>query len=129
MAWGIWSEFEPAVELRSVEDLDRFIDDVEAKCTFPVALTVEVHDYRADLLVGHEMSFVHLSPEDPDKQRYFVTIGNETGELVDLWLHSLHHTQFESRHLIPKRQAREALREFFQTGRLLPTVLWEKYDA
>jgi hypothetical protein len=36
---------------------------------------------------------------------------------------------FESRYLVPKALAREAIREFFKAGRLSSVVAWEQYFA
>jgi Immunity protein Imm1 len=128
MTSGTWSETEPSVAIDSVEDLDRFVDFAESKAEMPSAISVDTHGYRVDLLVGHEMSFVHMTPDDLE-QPYHVTIGGPSEGVVDFWLHSWHHTQFENRYLVPKSLAREAFREFFQTGRLSPAVEWEDYLA
>jgi hypothetical protein len=126
---GVWSETEPSVNIESVDDLDRFIDQAETMCERPSAISVEAHGYRADILVGHEKSFVHLTPDDPDRQPYHVTVGGESEGGLDFWLHSWHHTWVEARHLVPKQVAREAFREFFRSGRLSPVVEWEQYTA
>jgi hypothetical protein len=56
MATGTWSEAEPSVDVDTVDDLDRFVDFAEAKAEKPTAISVEVHGYRVDILVGHELS-------------------------------------------------------------------------
>ncbi len=128
MTYGTWSETEPSVKIGTIDDLDRFVDNAEAKAEFPIAVSIEVHGYHANLLVGHGKSFVHLSPLDPD-QPYFVTIGGSSDDGVDFWIHSWHHTWFESRHLVDKALAREAFREFFRSGKLSSLVQWEEYTA
>jgi hypothetical protein len=128
MATGTWSETEPSIDIATADDLDRFVDFAEAKVEMPTAISVEVHSYRVELLVGHEQSFVHMTPEDLEKP-YHVTVGRATEGTVDFWLHAWHHTVFENRQLVPKPLAREALREFFKTGRLSPVVEWEQYYA
>jgi hypothetical protein len=128
MATGIWSETEPAVEIASVAELDRFVDQAAARAEFPVAVSVEVHGYRVDLLVGHEKSFVHLTPDEPG-QPYYVTAGGQAEGGVDFWLHSRHHTWFEGRHLVQQGLARAAFREFFEAGTLSVQVGWEQYYA
>jgi hypothetical protein len=125
----MWSETEPSVDIQSVDDLDRFIDHAEARCERPTAISVEAHGYRADLLVRHDLSFVHLTPDDPDRQPYHVTVGEAGVGGVDFWLHGWHHTEFEARHLVPKHLAREAFREFVRSGTLSPVVGWEQYNA
>jgi hypothetical protein len=122
------SDDEPDVNVETVTDLERFIDDSEACCRLPVAVSVTAHGHRADLLVGHVKSFVHLSPEAVGEP-YYVTVGEPAEGHVDFWLHSNHHTQFESRHLVDKAAARAAFVEFFATGRRSASVLWESYDA
>ena len=128
MPFGKYSETEPAVEINSLDELDRFVDGFEAGCQFPVAISVEVHGYRVDLLVGHRLSFVHLTPEDFERP-YFVTIGDGSEPAVDFWLLSQHHTWFEGRHLVPKPIARQAFREYFEAGRLSSQARWEEYHA
>jgi hypothetical protein len=129
MVSGVWLETEPTVGIASVDDLDRFIDHAEARCERPTAISVEAHGYRADLLVGHDRSFVHLIPDDPDRRPYHVTVGEAVGSGVDFWLHGWHHTEFEARHLVPKQLAREAFREFVRSGMLSSVVRWEQYTA
>ena len=128
MATGKWSESEPSIEIATVDDLDRFVDFAEAKAEIPTAISVNIHGYRVDLLVGHERSFVHMTPDDP-AQPYQVTVGGSAKGGIDFWLHSWHHTWFEGRHLVSKALAREAFREFFKTGRLSSVVAWEQYFA
>jgi hypothetical protein len=128
MATGVWSDTEPAVEIASVDDLDRFVEQAEANARFPVAVSVEVHGYRVDLLVGHERSFIHMTP-DRAGEPYYVTTGGTAEGTVNFWLHSSHHTEFEGRHLVPKVLARDAFRQFFRTGTLSAAVEWEKYFA
>lgn len=129
MLSGVWSETEPSVDIASADDLDRFIDQAESVCERPTAISVEAHGYRADLLVGHDRSFVHLTPDDPARQPYHVTVGEDTEGGVDFWLHGWHHTWFEARHLVPKELAREAFREFVRSGTLSAVVRWEPYSA
>ena len=128
MTSGKWSENEPCFIIDSLDDLDRFVDFAESKAEVPTAISIDVHGYSVDLLVGHEMSFVHMTPEDLAKP-YHVTVGGQAEGGVDFWLHSSHHTWFENRHLVAKSLAREALRDFFKTGRLSPVVEWEDYFA
>jgi hypothetical protein len=129
MTYGTWSETEPSVRVETIDDLDRFVDFAEGKVERPTVITVDVHGYRADILVGHDKSFVHLSPEEPNRP-YFVTIGGSSDDGgVDFWLHSWHHTEIESRHLVEKTLAREAFREFFRLGKLSSVVEWEQYTA
>jgi hypothetical protein len=129
MASGVWLETEPAVNIESVDDLVQFIEHAEAVCDRPSAISIEGHGYRADLLVGHDKSFVHLTPDDPDCQPYHVTVGGGSDRGLDFWLHSWHHTWIEGRHLISKQLAREAFCEFFHSGKLSPIVEWEDYNA
>lgn len=128
MTHGKWSETEPPVSIETVDDLNRFLDFVEAKVERPTAVSIESHGYRADLLLGHDKSFVHLSPDDLDEP-YFVTVGGSSDGSVEFWLHSWHHTEFEGRHLVEKALARTAFREFFRSGKLSPVVEWEQYMA
>lgn len=128
MATGIWSDTEPSIEIATVDDLDRFVDSAESKAERPTAISVGIHSYRVDLLVGYNRSFVHMTPDDLS-QPYHVTVGGSAEGGVDFWLHSWHHTWFEDRHLVPKALAREAFREFFRTGQLSSVVAWEQYYA
>lgn len=127
MATGTWSETEPTTDIASVEDLDRFVDWVDTKAEKPIAISVDMHGYRVDVLVGHASSFLHMLPDEEGP--FHVTVGGPTDGTINFWLHASHHTEFENRHLVPKLLAREALREFFKTGRLSPVVEWEEYFA
>ncbi len=128
MACGIWSDSQPWVSIETVDDLENFVDFAEANVEKPSAISVEIHGYRVDHLVGHEKSFVHMTPDD-HKQPYHVTVGGPSEGTVNFWLQSAHHTEFENRYLVEKQLAREAFRFFFQTGRLSPAVQWEDYFA
>ena len=128
MTSGTWSVNEPSVAIDSIDDLERFVEFAESKAKRPTAISVEVHGYRVDLLIGHEQSFVHMTPDDL-AQPYHVTIGEKSEGGVDFWLHSSHHSWFENRHLVAKSLAREALRVFFETGGLSQSVKWEDYFA
>ena len=128
MATGTWSETEPSIDIATADDLDRFVDFAEAKVEMPSAISVEIHGYRVDILVGHEHSFIHMTPDDLEMP-YHVTVGGSSKGTVDFWLHAWHHTSFENRHLVPKPLAREAFREFFKTGQLSSVVEWEQYFA
>ena len=128
MTRGTWSDVEPSVVIDSIDELERFVDFAESKAAVPTAISVEVHGYQVDLLVGHEQSFVHMTPNDL-AHPYHVTLGEESEGGVDFWLHSSHHTWFENRHLVAKPLAREAFRIFFETGCLSPFVKWEDYFA
>jgi Immunity protein Imm1 len=127
MVTGTWSETEPSIDIATVDDLDRFVDFAEAKVERPTGISVDMHGYRVDVLVGHESSFIHMTPDD--EKPYHVTVGGPLEGTVNFWLHAWHHTEFENRHLVPKALAREALREFFKTGGLSPVVEWEEYFA
>jgi hypothetical protein len=87
MTIGKWSENAPPVVIDSIDDLDRFVEFAESKAEVPTAISVEVHGYRVDLLVGHEKSFVHMSPEDL-AHPYHVTIG---GKLKAVWISGFTH--------------------------------------
>ena len=128
MAKGTYSDAETPVDLQTVEDLDRFLDGCEARSAVPVAVSVHAHGHRADILVGHARSLVHLAPDEAGSP-YFITVGESTPGLIDVWLHGQHHTQFEVRHLVAKEPAREAMREFFEAGTRSSAVRWERYDA
>jgi hypothetical protein len=129
LATGIWSELEPHVAIESLQDLERFIDHATAVAECPTAVSVEAHGSRADLLIGHHLSFVHITPHDPDANPYHVTVGHADERGVDFWLHGCHHTWFDGRHLVSPELAREALREFFRSGGLSNAVEWEEYSA
>ena len=128
MALAYSSESAGPVEINSVDELHRFLDEAESQARFPTAVTIEAHDYRADLLVGHASSFVHLTPLTEDAP-YFVTVGDAMDGMVDFWLLGVHHTQFECRHLVPRSSARQALAEFLVTGRRSSVLCWEEYSA
>lgn len=123
-----WSDAEPSRRIERADELERFIDECEDRSEFPVAISLDAHGYRADLLVGHERSFVHLAPET-EGAPYFVTVGDPTEGVVDFWFQLNHHTQSEARHFVEKAAARAAFVEFFRTGERSSAVRWERYEA
>ncbi len=116
------------MEIESPADLDHFIDAAEARAEFPIAISVNAHGYRADLLVAYPSGFVHLTPEEYGRPYYVTTGGAEEGG-VNFWLQSSHHTWFPARYLVAKDSARAAFQEFVQTGKLSSAVRWEEYRA
>jgi Immunity protein Imm1 len=128
MVKAIYSDQEPPVEIETVADLDQFVEEAELRSTIPIAISLDVHGYRADFLVGHAQSFIHLTPDEYGQTNH-VTVGGPTEGTVEFWLQGSHHTEFEARHLVDKASARAAFREFFQSGRLSTTVQWEQYYA
>lgn len=123
-----WSDAEPPRRVERAEELERFIDECEDRSEFPVAISLNSHGYRADFLVGHERSFVHLAPVT-EGAPYFVTVVDPANGVVDFWFQLNHHTQFEARHLVEKAAARAAFLEFARTGERSSAVRWEQYEA
>ena len=128
MTSGTWSVTEPTVNIETVDDLDKFVEFADSKAKMPTAISVEIHGYRVDLWVGHDKSFVHMTPNELSHP-YHVTVGGTLTGGLEFWLHSTHHSWFENRYFVDKQLAREAFRFFYLTGHLSPTVEWEDYFA
>jgi hypothetical protein len=76
VAKAVWSDSEPEVEVNDEDRLAQLIDYADVNSEVPTTVSIEIHGYRSDLLVGHPMSFVHMSPDDKEGA-YFITLGGE----------------------------------------------------
>lgn len=123
----LWSTTEPPVEIRTGEQLDQLLDRLTAttRSEFPISVRLQAHDCEADILLGLPESFVYLN--EVGLMRHYITVGDSYVDgVVSFHLLGQHHTEYESRHLIPTATARRVLREFFDTGRRPSSVEWEE---
>jgi hypothetical protein len=123
-----WSASEAPADIRSCEQLDRWLDKLSAatKPEHPSIVDVCVHGYEVGIGIGLPQSFVHVE-RDTGEGPYMITVGDTAADgVVAFYLHGDHHTEIACRHLIPTEQAREIVREFFDTGRRSASVEWEE---
>jgi hypothetical protein len=122
------SKDEPEIELRSSVQLDEQLDKLAAQCNadFPHVVRVTVHGYEVEIGLGLAESFVRIEHES-GMPPYFTTIGNAQAEgEVAFYLFGDHPSGILRRNLIPMAQARQIIKEFFETGSRSTAVAWEK---
>jgi hypothetical protein len=118
-------------DARQVDSIDQLCDLLRA--TFaatptelpPIVSVNGLHSRQLDIGAADGEAFVHVTLEGGDGP-YMITLGSPKRQgILDLLLHGQHHTQIESRHLIPFEDALDAVREFWRTGELSSSVKWE----
>ena len=115
-----------------VNELDRVLDSIHGSCDprQPVVATIESpHGWRVDIGLGAPESLVIVWPDWPSStaDTYYLTTGpRQSAGTKCFLLHGVGHTEFEKRHLIPIHQARQVVRQFFETGIRSPDVDWEQ---
>ena len=122
------SQDEPAVEIGSVAQLELWLDKLSARCNpeFPGIFRLCAHGYKIELGFGLAESFVKMERES-GMPPYYTTVGESSAEGgVGFYLFGARPTQIPRRHLIPMTQARQVVREFFETGHPSTGVRWEK---
>jgi hypothetical protein len=126
--WKIKWDASPETTVHTIEDLDRVLDRLHQECTAaPVLATVELPSCGNSLSIGlgraeSVLNFVSGSGTPP----YWSSVGeHEKDEAVSFnFMGEL--SEIPLRHLIPMGVARQAVREFVQTGRLWHKVTWEE---
>src|SRR5262249_10194873 len=123
-----YAEGETLVEISSTEQLDQWLDRLNASAvpTHPAIVTLHVHGLEVGIGVGFATSFVHVESESGEPP-YHVTVGDTAADgAVAFYLHGRHHTEIPRRHLIAASQAQEAARHIFETGQRSSAVEWEE---
>jgi hypothetical protein len=131
IATFICSTDEPAAEISSVHELEQWLDKLAGLCSpeSPRIFRLCVHGYKVDIAFGLPDSCVSLERES-GMPPYFMTLGEATDEGdVEFYLFGNHRTKIPRRNLVPMAQARQAVREFFETGSRPASVRWEKVSA
>ncbi len=125
-----WSEAEPPVEVSTRHELDQALHQVAARCTpgHPIIVAIYAHGYQVGIGIGLHESFVSIKRPEPDApESCFITVGGSPAKRgVVFFFLDTRHTEIPRHNLIPTSQAREVVREFFETGRRSTSVKWEQ---
>ena len=125
-----WSEEEPPVTISTGHEFDQALHKVAARCTteHPIIVALYVHDYEVGIGLGLPESFVNIkSWERGTPESSLITVGNDRAQRgADFFFLDKHHTEIPRRNLIPTAQARQIVREFFETGSRSTSVKWEE---
>jgi hypothetical protein len=123
-----WSDNEPNVQLSSVDDLDKWLDEFTTSYSedLPTIITIDMHDHQVGIGVGLQQSFVHIEHVS-GLSPYLITVSDNVSDgYVAFLLHGQHHTEIPKRNLIPAFQARQIVREFCVTGNRSTNAKWEE---
>ena len=125
-----WSEEQPHSTVSTCHELDQALHKVAAGCATkrPIIVALYAHGCQVGIGLGLPESFVNIrSWEGGTPESSLITVGK------DLALHGAvfffldkQHTEIPRRNLIPVTQARQIVREFFETGCRSTAVQWEK---
>ncbi|MGA2242298.1 MAG: Imm1 family immunity protein [Verrucomicrobiota bacterium] len=125
-----WSETEPPATVSTCHELDQALHQVAARCTpgHPIIVVIYVHGYQVGIGIGLHESFVHVKrPEPGAPESCLITVGGDQAKRgVVFFFLNTRHTEIPRHNLIPTSQAREIVREFFETGRRSTSVQWEE---
>jgi hypothetical protein len=121
-----YSKQNEPIELKHVDDLERFREDV-ARALAPdeaLIITFEARGRAVHLGLHKDHGFVHIAPV-PDSPPYLITIGDSGRRgVIEFMLHGEHSTEIEARHMVPVSDAWHAVHEFLVSGNLLSTLDW-----
>jgi len=125
-----WSEEEPPAVVATGHELDQALHKVAARCTaeHPIIVALYAHGFEVGIGLGLPMSFVNVkSWERAAPESCLITVGNDRAQrgAVFFFLNK-QHTEIPRRNLIPAAQARQIVREFFETGSRSTSVKWEE---
>jgi hypothetical protein len=125
-----WSETEPPATVSTCHELDQALHQVAARCSpgHPIIVVIYVHGYQLGIGIGLHESFVHVKrPEPGAPESCLITVGGDQAKRgVAFFFLNTRHTEIPRHNLIPTSQAREIVREFFETGRRSTSVKWEE---
>jgi len=127
--WNVqWAE-DGEKQVSSLSELDALLDYLHAKYHGDrgVIVTVEAPDKGGSLAigVGRDMSVLNYVPGSGDPP-YLSSIGDLTGEGAIVFQFMGQWSEFPIRHAISLDSAREAVKHFFETGRLSDEIRWEE---
>jgi hypothetical protein len=121
VAWdeGQWAE------CRSAADLERLLDRLHAGCDTarPKGVIVSVPGWEVMIAVGTDPSFV-LIQEEPYAGTDWITVGDGSAEDVLRVFGAVRYAEIDHRHLVPLVLARQAVRQFVESGTRLPALRW-----
>jgi hypothetical protein len=119
---------EPAVAIGPCQELDQALHKAGLQCTplHPIVVTLYVHAHRLSLGLGLPNSFVIIQRSKPPLGTGYISMGHgRAGWGVVSFFHGWHHTKVAERNLLPTSQARQIVRDFFETGTRSTAIDWE----
>ena len=113
-------------EVNSVEELDARLDNLlkESNQEQPDMATLETEAGTLVIGLGKHSVLSYNSPED--KPPYYVSVGDQTKQGITTFSYDGEATEMHNRNLIGLHEAREAVRDFFRSGKLPQNVKWEE---
>ena len=125
-----WSEAEPSATVSTRQGLDQALHKVAARCTamHPIIVAIYLHGCDVGIGLGLSESFVNVKGwEQGTPKSCLITVGDGRAKHgADFFFLNTHPTEIPQRNLIPTAQARQIVREFFETGRRSTSVKWEE---
>jgi hypothetical protein len=125
-----WAEAEPPVTVSTCRELDQALYKVAARCTakHPIVAALCVHGYEVGIGLGLPESFVNVKNWGhgiPKSCHITVGSGQAKHGAVFFFLNT-HSMEIPQHNLISTTQARQIVREFFETGCRSTSVRWEE---
>jgi hypothetical protein len=125
-----WSEAEPPATVSTRQELDQALHKVAARCTanHPVIVAIYLHGCEVGIGLGLSESFVNVKGWEPGTpESCLITVGDGRAKHgASFFFLNTHPIEIPQRNLIPMAQARQIVREFFETGRRSTGVQWEQ---
>jgi hypothetical protein len=123
-----WSEADPPTTISTCRELDQALHKVTTRCTAkrPIIVALYVHGHEVGIGLGLQESFVNIkSWERGTLESCLITVGNgQAAHGTVFFFLNKQRTEIPARNLIPTAQARQIVREFFETGRRSTGVQW-----
>lgn len=125
--WRVQWDENDAVDVHTIEELDQLLDRLHQSAAAPVLATVEFPQSGDSLTIGlgHAQSVLNFIDGSGDPP-YWSSVGKLTADGAVDFLYMGEPTEIPLRRLIGIELARDAIREFAQTGRLSKHVDWEE---
>jgi hypothetical protein len=125
-----WSNQEPPAAVSTRRELDQALHKVSCRCSakHPIIVALCAHGFEVGIGLGLAESFVNIkSWERGMPESSLITVGNDRAqEGASFFFLDKKRTEIPARNLIPTVQARQIVREFFETGRRSTVVQWEQ---
>ena len=123
-----WSEADPPATISTCRELDQALHKVATRCTtkHPIIVALYVHGHEVGIGLGLSDSFVNVkSWERGTLESCLITVGDgQAARGAVFFFLGKQRTEIPRRNLIPTAQARQIVREFFETGRRSTSVQW-----
>jgi hypothetical protein len=125
-----WSEKEPPTPISTCHELDLALHKVAARCTaqHPIVVALCVHGYEVGIGLGLQQSFVNVKNWGHGvAESCYITVGlGQAQRDAAFFFLDTQPIEIPQRNLIPTAQARQIVRDFFETGRRSTSVRWEE---